>query len=80
LERPDLLLELVERHEAHDSTARKTVFAELRAMQSRTSQYNPDVMIPEKSWAYRWAKRLWFNDYGVYARHFQPENWQNPAP
>ena len=78
LERPDLLIELVERHGAHDSTARKTVLAELEAMQSRTSQYNPDVMIPEKSWAYRWAKRLWFNDYGAYSKHFRPENWKDP--
>jgi hypothetical protein len=78
LERPDLLIELVERHGARDSTARKTVLAELEAMQSRTSQYNPDVMIPEKSWVYRWAKRLWFNDYGAYSKHFRPENWKDP--
>ena len=47
-------------------------------MQAHTSQYNPDVTIPEKSWAYLWAKRLWFNDYGAYSRHFRPENWQDP--
>ncbi len=77
LERPDLLIELAERHGAHDSTARGTVLAELESMQSRASQYNPDVTIPEKSWAYRWAKRLWFNDYGAYTRHFRPENWKD---
>jgi len=78
LERPDLLRELTERHNARDTTARGTVMAELEAMESRTSQYNPDVAIPEKSWVYRLAKRLWFNDYGAYAKHFQPENWKDP--
>jgi MoaA/NifB/PqqE/SkfB family radical SAM enzyme len=78
LERPDLLRELTERHDARDTTARGTVMAELEAMESRTSQYNPDVAIPEKSWVYRLAKRLWFNDYGTYTKHFRPENWKDP--
>ena len=66
LERPDLLKELVERHGARDSTARGTALAELEAMTVRTSQYNPEVEVPEKSWLYRLAKRFWFNDFGVY--------------
>ena len=78
LERPDLLHALAERHGARDSTARGTVLAELAAMPSRPSQYNPDSEIPEKSWAYRLAKRLWFHDYGAYSKHFRPENWQDP--
>jgi MoaA/NifB/PqqE/SkfB family radical SAM enzyme len=78
LERPDLLQELAERHGARDSTARGTVLAELDAMQSRPSQYNPDLEIPEKSLVYRLFKRLWFNDYGVYAKHFRPEQWLDP--
>lgn len=78
LERPDLLRDLAERHGARDSTARGTVLAELAAMHSRPSQYNPDLEIPEKSWAYRLAKRLWFHDYGAYRKHFRPENWQDP--
>lgn len=77
LERPDLLKQLAERHGAHDSTARHSVMHELDAMQSRPSQYNPDVEIPEKSWAYRLAKRWFFNDYGAYTRHFRAENWQD---
>jgi hypothetical protein len=80
LERPDLLHELAERHGAHDSTARGTVLSELETMASRPSQYNPDVEIPEKNLAYRWAKRLWFNDYGAYSKHFKPENWKDPRP
>ena len=78
LERPDLLKELAARHGARDSTARQTVLAELEAMPPRPSQYHPDQEIPEQSWAYRIAKRLWFNDYGAYTRHFRPENWRDP--
>jgi MoaA/NifB/PqqE/SkfB family radical SAM enzyme len=66
LERPDLLKQLVEKHEARDSTARGTALAELDAMTVRTSQFNPDNEIPEKNWMYRLAKRYWFNDFGVY--------------
>jgi MoaA/NifB/PqqE/SkfB family radical SAM enzyme len=77
LERPDLLRQLVERHDARDSTARGTVLAELEAMEARPSQYHPGKEIPEKSWAYRIAKRLWFNDYGAYAKHFRSENWRD---
>ncbi len=78
LERPDLLQELAARHDARVSTARGTVLEELDAMQARSSQYHPGEEIPEKSWAYRIFKRLWFHDYGAYAKHFQPENWRDP--
>ncbi len=66
LERPDLLRDLVVRHGAKDATARGTALAELEAMETRTSQYNPGSEIPEKSWVYRFAKKHWFNDFGVY--------------
>ena len=69
LERPDLLAELVERHQAQDSTARKTALAELRNMTVRTSQFNPGHEVPEKNLLYRIAKRFWFNDFGVYRGH-----------
>lgn len=78
LERPDLLLELANRHGAKDATARHTHFAELAAMESRPSQYNPGVEIPEKSWAYRLAKYFFFNDYGTYGKHFTESNWKDP--
>ncbi len=66
LERPDLLQKLVEKHEAKDSTARKTAMKELEAMTIRTSQYNPGSEIPEKNLSYRIAKKYWYNDFGVY--------------
>ncbi len=69
LERPDLLKALVERHEARDSTVRGAALAELEALTTRTSQYNPEQQIPEQNWLYRVAKRLWFNDFGVYSGH-----------
>jgi len=66
LERPDLLKKLVEKHDARDATARGTALAELEAMTVRPSQFNPGQEIPEKNWFYRFAKRHWFNDFGVY--------------
>jgi MoaA/NifB/PqqE/SkfB family radical SAM enzyme len=66
LERPDLLHELVVLHSADDQTARQTAHAELQAMRPRPSQYSPGDEIPERSWAYRLAKRLFFHDFGAY--------------
>jgi MoaA/NifB/PqqE/SkfB family radical SAM enzyme len=67
LERPDLLKGLVEKHRAPDATARQTALAELGAMTVRPSQYNPAAEVPEKNVLYRLAKRVFFNDFGVYA-------------
>jgi MoaA/NifB/PqqE/SkfB family radical SAM enzyme len=75
LERPDLLLELAERHGAKDTTARGTSFEELRALRQRPSQYNPDAEVPERSWAYRLVKHFFFNDYGTYSKHFDASRW-----
>ena len=75
LERPDLLLQLAEKHGAKDTTARGTSFQELAALEMRPSQYNPGAEIPEKSWAYRLAKYFFFNDYGTYGKHFDAKNW-----
>ena len=71
--------DLVNRHEAKDATARKTALAEFRAAATHPSQYAPDMQpIPEKSWAYRIAKKIAFHDYGVYEKHFDQENWEDP--
>ncbi|MFL5340051.1 MAG: radical SAM/SPASM domain-containing protein, partial [Gemmataceae bacterium] len=66
LERPDLLKALVQKHGAKDATVRGTALQELEAMTVRTSQYHPGKEMPEKSWMYRLAKRLWFHDFGAY--------------
>ena len=72
LERPDLLHELNVIHDVKDTTARKTAAAELLAMTPRSSQYNTANEIPEKSWAYRFAKRHFFNDFGAYSNPRNP--------
>ena len=79
LERPDLMQQLVEKHGAKDATARKTALRELGAMQSRPSQYRPGTEIPERSLAYRLAKKIAFHDYGAYKATFSPENWADPT-
>ena len=67
LERPDLVKELAEKHGAEDTTIRKSAIAELEAMTPRNSQWLPTgEEIPEKHPVYRWAKRIWLNDFGVY--------------
>lgn len=77
LERPDLLQELAERHGARDTTARNAAFEELAEMETRPSQYDPESEIPERNLAYRLVKRMWFNDYGMYGKHFKAENWKS---
>ena len=67
LERPDLVEELVKKHGAKDTTARKTAMAELRQMEVRKSQWIPGEEVPEGHWMYRWAKKFWFADFGAYA-------------
>lgn len=69
LERPDLLDQLVRKHNAADSTARGTAAQELQAMIPRTSQFHPGSEIPERNVYYRLAKRFLFNDFGVYKGH-----------
>ena len=66
LERPDLLHELTVLHGAKDTTARQAASDELLALSPRQSQDNAGHQIPEKSWAYRFAKRHFFTDFGVY--------------
>ncbi|MEO1971085.1 MAG: radical SAM protein, partial [Pirellulaceae bacterium] len=58
-------------------TARGTIYEEVAALKSQSSQYHPGFEIPERSWAYRIAKRICFNDFGAYSRHFKFENWQD---
>jgi MoaA/NifB/PqqE/SkfB family radical SAM enzyme len=66
LERPDLLKGVIEKHGAADGTARKTAMTELEAMTPKTSQYRKGEEVPEKSLAYRLAKKLFFQDFGAY--------------
>jgi hypothetical protein len=67
LERPDLVRDLVAKHGARDTTQRGTALAEMEALEPRTSQHNPDHVIPEEHWAYRIAKKHWFFGFGAYS-------------
>ncbi len=66
LEAPDKLAELGRRHDSRDTTARGEAFEELDEMISRPSQHDPGNEIPEKHWAYRFAKKHWFFGFGAY--------------
>ena len=78
MERPDLLVQLAEKHGARDTTARTKVIDELNAVSPRRSQYQPGDEIPERSFVYRWAKKYAFNDFGTYSRHFDSSKYQDP--
>ena len=65
MERPDLLIELAEKHGARDTTVRGAVMNELENVTPRRSQYQPGDEIPERSFVYRWAKKYAFNDFGT---------------
>jgi len=67
LEKPELIKELVIKHGARDTTARKTALAEIERMTPRHSQSNPGHEIPEEHWAYRFAKKHWFFGFGAYS-------------
>jgi MoaA/NifB/PqqE/SkfB family radical SAM enzyme len=66
LERPDLVKEIVLRHGARDTTQRLAAMAEMEALESRSSQHNPDNVVPEDNWMYRFAKKHWFFGFGAY--------------
>jgi MoaA/NifB/PqqE/SkfB family radical SAM enzyme len=72
LERPDLVKELVLKHNARDTTVRGTAMAELDAMVPRFSQWLPGEEVPERHWMYRLSKKYWFNDFNAY-RQVHPE-------
>lgn len=66
LERPDLVKEIVLKHNARDTTQRGTAMAELEAMTPRFSQWLPGEEQPEKHWMYKLAKKYWFSDFNAY--------------
>lgn len=78
LERPDLLIQIAEKHQARDTTQRQTALAELRRTEPRRSQYVPGAEIRERNLAVRLAKWLAFNDFGTYTRYFKADNWTDP--
>ncbi len=78
MERPDLLVQLADKHDARDTTVRSKVIEELRDVTPRRSQYQPGDEIPERSFVYRWAKKYAFNDFGTYSQHFDAAKYSDP--
>ncbi|MBN1673080.1 MAG: radical SAM protein [Kiritimatiellae bacterium] len=66
LENPDLLLALMAKHAARDTSGRNAVREELAAMCARPSHHMPGREVPEESRFYRFAKRNWFFGLGAY--------------
>ncbi|QDS90784.1 pyrroloquinoline quinone biosynthesis protein PqqE [Rosistilla ulvae] len=80
MERPDILVQIAEKHGARDTTARGTAIEELKAMQPRRSQYVPGNEIPERNLAYRLAKKFCFSDFGAYDQQaFTQASWTDPG-
>ncbi|WP_145103470.1 MULTISPECIES: radical SAM protein [Rosistilla] len=80
MERPDILVQIAEKHGARDTTARGTAIEELKAMQPRRSQYVPGNEIPERNLAYRLAKKFCFSDFGAYDQQaFTQAKWTDPG-
>ncbi len=68
LDRPDLLQGVIDRHGAKDDTARQSAMEELKALKPRPSQASLTEDIPERSWAYRFAKKHFYSDFGAYSK------------
>lgn len=66
MEQPELLRKSMIEAGARDSSGRDTALAELENMHPHRSQHMPGEEIPEKSWAYRFAKKHWFFGFGAY--------------
>lgn len=66
MEHPDKLAEFVKAEDAVDSSGRNTFVEELCAMCPSGSHHQPGMEIPERSWAYRFAKKNWFFGFGAY--------------
>jgi MoaA/NifB/PqqE/SkfB family radical SAM enzyme len=66
MEHPELLRAFLQAQNARDSSGRGTGYAELAAMCPHVSHHVPSQEIPEKSAAYRFAKKHWFFGFGAY--------------
>lgn len=66
LENPAELKKFLEDEKAKDTTGRNTGYDELAAMKCCAGHHLPGKEIPEKHWAYRFAKKYWFFGFGAY--------------
>ena len=66
MEHPEMLEAMLEKDGVVDSSGRGAFKQELSCMGCATSHHVPGCEIPEKSWAYRFAKKNWFFGFGAY--------------
>ncbi len=66
MEHPELMKQFLEQQQAADSSGRGSGYEELSAMRPVPCHHLPDSEIPEKHWAYRFAKKYWFFGFGAY--------------
>jgi hypothetical protein len=66
MEHPDVLADFIKTEGATDSSGRGTFLNELGQMCPCGSHHQPGEAIPERSWAYRFAKKNWFFGFGAY--------------
>jgi hypothetical protein len=66
MENPERLKQFMEEKGAKDSSGRSKVFSELSCMAAMCSHDIAGNEIPERSWAYRFAKKHWFFGFGAY--------------
>ena len=66
LDHPAELRAFLEGQGARDSSGRGTGFDELAAMERLPCHHMAGQEIPEKHWAYRFAKKNWFFGFGAY--------------
>ncbi len=66
MEDPEKLARFIQDEKATDSSGRGTLLDELGRMCPCGSHHQPGQEIPERSWAYRFAKKHWFFGFGAY--------------
>lgn len=66
MEQPETLAGFIKAEDATDSSGRGTLLDELGGMRPCGSHHQPGNEIPERSWAYRFAKKHWFFGFGAY--------------
>ncbi len=66
MEHPELLADFIRDEGATDSSGRGTLLAELGRMCPCGSHHQSGSEIPERNWAYRFAKKNWFFGFGAY--------------
>jgi MoaA/NifB/PqqE/SkfB family radical SAM enzyme len=66
MDNPQALAAFVTNTIAADTSGRAVGAAELLAMKEHPSHHQPGAEIPEKHWAYRFAKKHWFFGFGAY--------------